>query len=556
MTRRRYRTFIGIQGSVMGWDDPWHYRLCGKMMRTGEGKYFPSQDPRPSADEFIAFIKNIGVDFYLHQVMPDEAEINDFIDSIAGYRIPFFLGNEYGNINKINDGINNRYDIPEECVERALNTGYLMGLFYDETEHLQLHPDVYSQNQPEEYRNKPPVHQWTPTEGKGLDEIEYDVEKAVRARVESYAGGIPLYSEQVFPVMYHTLARGGMNPCPKVLKEEFQSLQLVTALGAAKQYNRRMGICIDLWGPDVGNWFTRLWAFPGHSPAEYKSALEMAYLMGPDFMFTENIDPLAVYTGLEFKNTEFGDVFEEFIKKFTAENPIHYKHDMITPDIAVIRADDTDWSESGGFGGRGLYGSLELKGDYKTRSVFKVFHLLSHGKIPSNGISFWLPQFRFPTGGFERTEENVKTLPLVHGVDADPSEYIHSLFYPMNNVAVFDERADDETLGHPKLIFLSGSRMTDRCIKAVRRRVQDGAVCIAAKWLVPEELGCSRCDGKGKWIVTDDFLDPELMNHIESFIGKSDCWVQRFGAYEARFYDPTGDGITLVHDIREAKRGV
>lgn len=86
--------------------------------------------------------------------------------------------------------------------------------------------------------------------------------------------------------MYHACARGGMNPCPKILKDEFQSVQISTAIGAAKQYARKMGICVDLWGQDVGEWFTRVWGFPGHSPGEFKSALELSYLMGPDFIFT------------------------------------------------------------------------------------------------------------------------------------------------------------------------------------------------------------------------------------------------------------------------------
>src|SRR5690606_11335438 len=46
----------------------------------------------------------------------------------------------------------------------------------------------------------------------------------------------PLISEHVFPVMFHAKARAGMDVCPKIMKESFQSLQLATSLGAAQQY--------------------------------------------------------------------------------------------------------------------------------------------------------------------------------------------------------------------------------------------------------------------------------------------------------------------------------
>ena len=553
MTMNSYKTLIGIQGSVMGWDDPWHRDLCKKYMRTGERQYFPSQDITPDPELFIKLIKSMGVDFYMHQVMPEQKEIDRFIDSIEALDMPYFLGNEYGSINKANDGINNRYDVPDECVKKAGKSKNFLGLFYDETEHLQLHPDIYQDNQKDEFKEKPPAHQWTSTEGKELETIENEVTAAVRKRLEDYGGNIPVFSEHVFPVMYHTLARGGMNLCPKVMKEEFQSIQLATALGASKQYKRKMGICVDLWGPDVGNWFTRLWGFPGHSPAEYKSALEMAYLMGPEFLFTENVDPLAVYRKEGFLKTEFGDVFECFIKKFVRNTPRNYNHSMVDPDIAIIRSDDTAWSEHGGFNGRGLYGSMSVVGDFRAHSVFKIFHLLSRGTTPQNGIIHFLPQLKFPAGRYVRNNENVKLLPLVNGIEDKVEDYAHTLFYPMNNVAVFDERVDEVSIGNPKLIFVAGSRITEGCLKAVDEKVKSGAVCICASWLMPKDFRYECRSSMGKWIVTDDFLSDTVKDEVEAFLGEKDCWMQRFGDYEVRFYNPDGDGVTLTHEVRHVK---
>ena len=548
MASESFKTLIGIQGGVMGWDDPWHPELCKKFARTGERQYFASQDATPPVDEFIKFIKELGVDFYMHHVMPEPDEINSFIDSMANYDMNFIMANEYGNINRFKTSGTNRYDIPEECVKKAVQTGRFMGLLYDESEHLQLHPFMYSSINIHEDALKSFDQQWANTDGKNLQEIEDSVVEAVKKRICDYGGNVSLFSEHVFPVMYHAFARGGFNPCPKVLKEEFQSLQLSSALGAAKQYGRKMGICVDLWGPDAGHWFTRIWGFPGHCPAEYKSGLELAYLMGPDFLFTENIDPLAYYKQGRFSRTEFGDIFEEFIKKFIPSRPRPYNHTMVEADIAIIRSDDSDISIYGSMGGRGLYGSLELKGDEKTQSVFKVFNLLSHGTIPDNGITYFLPQFRFPAGNYQRTPENISKLPLVKGV-SDCNEYSHTMFYPMRNAVVFDERVTSEALGNPGLIILAGSRMTSQCLKAVAERVRDGATCIAAGWLMPEGMNNSRKDGQGKWIITENFCDDLVKEAVKLYVGSEKCWSQRFGNHEVRFYNPSGDGVTLEHEI-------
>ena len=308
-----FGTLIGIQGSVMGWDDPWHPPASAAIMRTGEGRIFPSQDGTPSVSQFVAYLRSLGAECYLHQVIPSTEMIDDFVRDCAGRGLPFLLGNEYGNINGPFDASSNRYDIPDASVAAAERTGGLLGLVYDETEHLQMHPDMY--------RKDARRHQWARVDGLSLQGSEDAVVQAVQDRCRRFGGRVPLYSEQVFPVMFHALARGGMSPCPKVLKEEFQSVQLATALGAARQYGRGMGICVDLWGPDVGDWFHRVWGFPGHPPEEFKSALEMAWLMGPRVLFVENVDVLARFTGESFRATEFGDIFHEFTHRFVPEHP-------------------------------------------------------------------------------------------------------------------------------------------------------------------------------------------------------------------------------------------
>jgi hypothetical protein len=545
----KYKPLIGVQGTVMGWDDPWHYKLCGSKMRTGEGRMFPSQDSRPSPEEFINLIKSMGVDFYMHSVMPDNEEINNFIESITDYNIPYMLNNEFGIINGPYAEGTNRYDVPSELAGKAKQTGRFLGLIYDETEHLQLHPNMYTRINNALGDCTEDRHQWTDTKGKTLQQIEDDLVSAVSQKLKEFGPEIDVYSEQVFSLMYHALSRGGINPCPKTMKEEFQSLQLSSALGAAKQYGRKLGVCVDLWGFDVGEWFTRIWGFPGHSPREFESALRMSYLMSPDMMFLENVDVLACHKMDGFWKTEFSEIFEAFTKKFVKENPLPYHHSMACADIAFIRSDDADLSIYGTFEQGGLYGSKSLKGDYKTQSVFKVFNLLSRGRITPNGISFHNTGFTFPCNDFVRDEHTLKSLPLIKGVGKQRESCAHKLFYPMNNVLVFDEHVTARALGKPKLIIAAGSRMTDACFTLLLEKAKEGSLCIIAKWLLPEDFRADFVSQINNIVITEDFLSQEIKELVEPYLGESECWSQRFGEYEVKFYNPSNDGITLEHEI-------
>ncbi len=540
------KPLFGVQGTVMGWDDPWHPEASKTKMRTGEGKIIPSQDLTPSPDIFIQFIKEMGVNLYVHHVMPEKHEISDFLSDIQRRNINFIMGNEYGNINGPYKETHNRYDIPAQHIKN-LNTAYFKGLLYDETEHLQLHPNQYLGLHPKEIEKKKKRHQWTSTTNKNVQKINEDIVTEVKALQSYYGEGVRLFSEQVFPVMYHTLSRGGLHPCPKLLKEEFQSVQLSTAIGASKQYNRQLGICVDLWGPDIGNWFTRTWGFPGHSPEEFESALKIAYLMSPDFVFVENIDALAQHKKNTFEKTIFGEIYEKFLKQFVPENPIRYEHTMILPDIVVIRSDDCDFG-----GGEYLLGSDHVKSDYRTQSSFQVFHLLSHGTLPVNGLTYFLPQFEYYAFTQQKKLTNTPNFPLKSGFEQQT--HGHALFYPMNNVLVMDEHVNSQQLGQPKLIIVAGSRLTSQCFNAVIEKVKEGAVCIVAEWLLKEnkvsrKYMSSRKEGKGKWIVTEDFLSPDVRQEVLAFIGDQNCWRQRFGNFDVCLYNPGGDGIRIEHEV-------
>ena len=89
VTAKAFTTLMGIQGSVMGWDDPWHYEQCDTVFRTGERKYFPSQDPRPSPERFI---RELGADFYLHPGMPEGFPGHSPQEYKAGLEMAYLMG--------------------------------------------------------------------------------------------------------------------------------------------------------------------------------------------------------------------------------------------------------------------------------------------------------------------------------------------------------------------------------------------------------------------------------------------------------------------------------
>lgn len=173
-------------------------------------------------------IRELGVDFYMHHAIPCEQETERMIDILTEAKLPFILGNEFYSINRVYAPGTGRGSFRRPGAKGAYPSPYFMGLLYDETEHVQLHSSQYGEGS---------GYQWADPHGKSAGRIEADICEAIRAASQKF--GVPLYSEHVFPVMYHTFSRAGMRVCPKVLKEEFQPLQLAAAMGAAKQYGSR-----------------------------------------------------------------------------------------------------------------------------------------------------------------------------------------------------------------------------------------------------------------------------------------------------------------------------
>lgn len=534
------RPLIGLQNSVMAFVDPLQTpELSYRIRRTGEGVDLPVQDGEPTRAQFFELLETFCVDFLLQHTMPYESEQLAFIDVMAGRDMKYLLGNEFGSINRIGQAGTNRGDFTAAVVDAAKKQPNFMGLLYDETEHIQLHPNIYKRDS-----EAPTTWQWADPSGKTLDQIENAVSDAVAKQATEF--GCKLFDENVFPVMYHAFARGGMNPVPKVLKEEYQSLQLASALGAAVQYGRMFGICVDLWGSDAGPWFTRMWGFPGHSPEEFKNALQVAWHFAPDFLFVENVDPLARYSDHNgFALTEFGEIFREFIQDYVPNHPLPYRYSQAMADVALVRSDDALFDANGGFSGHRMYGSHELDIDSSITSIFRAWHLLSHGHIPASGPIWLLPDGKSPKGHFPVTAQSVSALPLEHGVNIDGWVNGHDLFYPMNSVLVFDQHATSEQLAGARMIVAAGSRMTDSCAEAMLKCACRGTTLVSAPWLMPSGYRKSRKIGNGHLIITECFNESDLLEQTAPLLGSPDVWRQRFGNYMLEIRNASGDGIHL-----------
>ena len=520
-----YMPKLGLQNSVCAFVDPLQTpALSHTMRRTGEGVDMPVQDGAPSRACYLSALKNFGIDFLLQHVMPGEAEHLAFIESMAQCpELGFMIANEFLNVNLFHEPHSNRGDFTAKTAAAARCSPGFLGFLYDETEHLQVHPNIYRRDPNAQTR-----WQWADPTGKSLDEAEDAVTAAVAEDARRLNS--PLYSEHVFSILFHAFARGGMNLMPKVMKEEYQSVQLASAIGAATQYGVDFGICVDMWGTDVGPWFTRKWGFPGHSPVEFESALRMAWHFAPSLMFVENIDPLLrLNASNELVKTEFGEIYERFVREYAPAHPLTYRFSDAVADTALVRSDDGLFAAGGTFDKRAMYGSSELTIDDHHRSIFKAWHMLSHGTVPDDQIYYYGRRYASGKRHFTVTPETIKTLPLENGVPRSDGESVHGLFYPMRGVLAFDQHVGYGALKAASLIVAAGSRMTPACANAMLRCASEGATLVAAPWLMPRDCQKSRDIGSGKLIISETFSEADMLEQIRPHLGARDVWSQRFG---------------------------
>ena len=380
-----------------------------------------------------------------------------------------------------------RLRLYEDYVKAFCSCGNLIGIAYDEFEHVIINRNISLWLGSKGKINKPAFRQADTkdalVQGK---ELENDL-KEYAGKVKEW--GSPSFSgEHVFPVLYHLFARCGIIPNFKSQKESVSNIQFAIAAGAALQYGTPLYNCVDMW---------HKLTYPGHSAEEMYNNLKFAYYAGVNRVYVEAESALVN----KEKNAlnDAGLRYEKFCKEYKGKER-NYDVSDYRPEIGIIRYDDSYWGQNL-IWARGLFGNKKIHPDSRSREWLKILHTVTRGDCYIKG----------PT--WNRIEPHSLTP--------------HRSFITMNSLAVFDDNVTKETLSSLKLCFLTGLRISEETLGAVASLVREnGLVAVCPERFAPAEIRskihgsyCEIKDGKGCWIVTGKFTSSKLAKRIEPFLG-------------------------------------
>lgn len=402
------------------------------------------------------------------------------------------------------------FQFPDDLLELLGSCRALQGLMYDEAEHMQNCSNNIAHN------NKPWMYD---PAGQSLTQAAEGFERAVGQVADLHRRyGLRLYSEHVFPVLFHSFARAGWTAASKVLKENWAPAFIACALGAAKQYGTELWLTPDFW------WMGDC---PGHTPEEYRSALLLSYHMGADCIYTENLawftDPRHPSYGptlIEadtsgYRTAPLGEVARWFRQEYVPAHPRYYAFEQLQPRVAIIRQPDACWGQGSSWLPDTLFGCAAWHSDSTTEAWLRIWHLLSRGVIPATTLS-WNANY---------------------GTHDDPFRF----FCPLDGVIVYDHRVTLPHIQSAEVLFLTGIGISQETLQAVETRVQEGAVCIALPHLAPEGVRRAAGDngelalGSGRWVTTTDFLAPHVRRAVRPVLPRYDTIRYRFGEHEVSF---------------------
>lgn len=236
------------------------------------------------------------------------------------------------------------FRFPENVLEELAAAKNLLGLMFDEAEHMQ---NTCNPEFAERVRIPGLGHPFMYDPER--DTLEQAADKfylAARTEGQRYRDkGLRLFTEHVFPVLFHPLAKAGYTAAPKILKESFSPVAIACAMGAAIQYNSELWITPDLWGMN---------GYPSHSPEAYRSALLLAYHLGADCIYTENLaydyknkgyGSLVHFTDSGYIVTPHGKITKWFIHDYAPAHPRSYTFRELKPRVAIIRQPDACWGQ-------------------------------------------------------------------------------------------------------------------------------------------------------------------------------------------------------------------
>ena len=389
-----------------------------------------------------------------------------------------------------------------------------------------------------------------------LDEAYAGTLEAYRGLVDKYGAlGATLTATHVFPVLLHLAARAGAVPCPKICKEFYSPVSLAIGMGAAKQYGRPLWVDCDLWYWDL---------IPGHDADELRSNLLLAYWLGADRVYLEgagyNLKPSG-HAGIPFslmtqpnadtyQLTAHGEVLRWFAKEYVPNRPRPWSFRDVRPRVAIIRFEDTCFGQRYTTWPDSLYGSGALHSDADTEAWFALWNLLTAGRTGRDGLTFF--KVWVAPSGYERpVRPGVAESYLSRPVQADT----HRFFVPLTGTVVYDHTVGYELLADVPLIVLTGKRLSEETLRAVRRRVSEGATCLAWAPLArrngftdaPQGVTVIE-EGAGKWVLTDDFGFGAVFQHVWQWIGHPDEIRYRFSEHDVVLRRVTDNQVAVEVD--------
>lgn len=494
----------------------------------------------------------LGVDFVVYKYRAPKGTVEEEVKKMENLGKAFQQANlkviinvETGNWNlemKTSDGYEwvsqpdnlHLFKFPPAVLKSLGQSEAIWGIQYDELEHSQItrnltitlkHPGI----------ERVTLVETTGMNFKSADEAVYQSAKALVSECRSY-GIQNVFTEHVWPVLFHNFARAGMIPVYKQMKENFSNVWASCAMGACLQYDQELWACLDFWNYNT---------FPGHSAETLWSNLLFAYWAGVDKAYVESIGNHTYeiidndYNHIQLK--ERGEALSRFAKEYVPNNPRPYTFRDIEPEIAIIRFDDTEWGQSpdtycsSDYKGERityrwndwLFGAYDLNTSAESEEWIKAWHTITHGIVNQSSLSWNAQNFY--------------------------GEMPYRCFAPANLPVVFDDQVTKKHLKGLHLVFLCGLYMSDHTLKDVSSLVKnDGLVVVTSKRFAPDKYVSKYSsgteifkDGKGKWIITDDMASDHLKEIVAPWLGKDDEIVLRFKGNRKIAMKISSDGNNL-----------
>ncbi len=438
------------------------------------------------------------------------------------------------------------HEPPEAQVRAAAERGArFRGVVFDEIEHVGV------------------LHHWglpglvDTSQAASLPEAYEQVVAAYRGVAERYAAlGCPVTATHVFPVLLHAAAEAGWTPCPKIAKESYSPVSLAIGMGAALEYDRPLWADCDLWFWDL---------VPGHDPEEFRGNLLLAYWLGVDLVYVEgagyNLRPagragipfslMSQTSESTFQLTPHGEVLRWFCREYVPSHPRPWSFRDVQPEMAIVRFDDGCYGQrySSGWPDH-LLGSTRCHSSRDTEAWLGLWNVLTGGKTGRDGITY-MKTWVAPTGYQRPVADAVTQSYLTRPFQAES----HPFFAPLRGAVVFDHKVGYERLRGIPLLFVTGTELSETTWEAVRRRVDEGALCIAwgpllrARGFEDWTEGVKSCPrGQGRFVLTDDFGYFDVYKEFVGGLVPSDEIRYRFGERTVTLRRVSDNRVTVLVD--------